>query len=141
MWKGSDRDYKVCKESVWTGLKDCCRWCGGVLPVGRRRWCSDSCGVVAGGNHWFSSARGFVLLRDEFVCQLCGFEGGVPKVRYRRGSPVVVGSGLEVDHIVPCLGSHDKGGCQHHFSNLRSLCPSCHKRVTKQQRQMGLFDR
>jgi 5-methylcytosine-specific restriction endonuclease McrA len=39
----------------------------------------------------------------------------------------------DVDHIEPCIGKHGVWGCHHHQSNLRVLCPPCHKKVTAAQ--------
>jgi 5-methylcytosine-specific restriction endonuclease McrA len=51
------------------------------------------------------------LERDGLVCQLCGLSTLEP----------------EVDHIVPVGRAGYTHGCQHHQSNLRTLCPPCHR--------------
>ena len=98
-----------------------CDWCGGRLEGRRRRWCSDSCGRLAAQNHYFRQGRVRALRRDSFTCQACG----------KRGT------GMQVNHIIPCLGKHSLGGCWHHLDNLETLCKPCHQAETKRQRDHG----
>jgi 5-methylcytosine-specific restriction enzyme A len=51
-----------------------CRWCGGEVPKGRRRWCSDACVqefTVRRGSGW---VRRLVAERDRGVCAVCGLD-------------------------------------------------------------------
>lgn len=48
-------------------------------------------------------------------------------------------SGLEVNHIQPCLGAHRENSCLHHLDGLETLCHPCHLEETARQRRAGLL--
>lgn len=48
-------------------------------------------------------------------------------------------SGLEVNHITPCLGKHAENSCAHHLSGLETLCRPCHLATTARQRRAGML--
>jgi 5-methylcytosine-specific restriction endonuclease McrA len=37
---------------------------------------------------------------------------------------------MEVNHIVPCRGRHTTIACDHHLTNLETLCVACHRTHT-----------
>lgn len=101
--------------------------CGKPLPPRRRRWCSDKCSKyyfnTIYNNHDWNSARKAAKRRDKWKCVQCG-----SKIK------------LEVNHIKACLGKRGFG-CQHHLSNLETLCREHHLIKTKEQRDSGVFRR
>ncbi|MCB0879051.1 MAG: HNH endonuclease [Thermoleophilia bacterium] len=106
-----------CREAVAEADGEC-PWCGRVLPVGRRRWCSDSCRADFVDNHFWGHARDAALRRDRRACQRCGA---------RR-------SRLEVHHVEPRRGGGYAAGCHHHLDMLETLCRPCHVEVTNAHR-------
>lgn len=101
-----------------------CDWCSKPLVGRRRRWCSDQCSKIWWNNHNYSAARKCAKRRDKYRCVKCGS-------KFK----------LEVNHIKPCLGKHNKRGCWHHIENLETLCHDHHLEVTRQQRAAGLLTR
>jgi 5-methylcytosine-specific restriction endonuclease McrA len=99
-----------------------CDWCGRKLPKRRRRWCSQHCANAFLENHYYSRARIAAKKRDKYQCVKCGAKRN-----------------LEINHIIPVLGKHNKHGCWHHLTNLETLCHKCHLIVTKQQWEQGLL--
>jgi hypothetical protein len=105
-------------------FEGCCDWCGKELRGRRTRWCSRKCNREFVANHRWTQAKAAAKKAATFYqCAMCG--GYVAKV--------------EVDHIEACLGKHGIWGCHHHQDNLRVLCPPCHRQVTKQQHEQGVF--
>lgn len=45
--------------------------------------------------------------------------------------------GLEVNHKVPLQGRARTASCEHHSSNLETLCHGCHVAETRSQRAAG----
>ena len=64
---------------------------------------------------YWRSLRKFVLIRDNYLCQIC-----LSKGKYVTAT--------EVDHIVPL-----KEGGTNELNNLQSLCKSCHSRKTRHE--------
>lgn len=79
-------------------------------------------------NYLWPNIRGRVLRRDNYTCQDCGIEFGkrsrkVFDSTLKRGKGGYRKESLEVHHIIPrSLGGSD------HPGNLKTLCPSCHKK-------------
>lgn len=104
-------------------------------------------------NHRFTVARRLSLLRAEvfeiprcreshgrktirlhrhslgFACNNCG---GLFPARERRAR-TAGGVAVQVNHIVPALGTHAALNCVHHQENLEVLCAPCHRLVTTEQ--------
>lgn len=74
-----------------------------------------------------------VMRRDQFTCQDCGDAFGRSRRRVfdqglRRGRGGYRWESLEVHHIIP----RSRNGSDHP-GNLKTLCPSCHRRYTAEQ--------
>jgi hypothetical protein len=126
-----DAMWLACPVSHWQGDPSACRWCNGLLPEDKPRFCGPTCRHTAEANHYFDKATPFVLQRDGFTCQHCG-NGEGP------------GHGLEVNHRTPIRGRHKVPGCHHHTApsadgrgGLETLGKSCHQVVTNGQRARG----
>lgn len=65
-----------------------------------------------GDKFWTSQA----LLRDDFICQECGYRE--PEI-------------MEADHVIPKAVRPD---LRRVLSNLQTLCPNCHRRKTNRER-------
>jgi 5-methylcytosine-specific restriction endonuclease McrA len=65
------------------------------------------------GHYFWDSARSYVMLRDRYTCRLCG--------QRRRARE------LDVDHIVEIA----RGGAALEYSNLQTVCRSCHREKTR----------
>lgn len=86
-----------------------CSWCFGAVSKGRRTRCgSKACDEAILLLSYPNTGRRAVL-REEKSCRICG----VGRVNF------------EVDHIIPVIegGTGDR-------SNLRALCPLCHRKET-----------
>ncbi len=92
--------------------------CAKPLPRRRRRWCSDQCSRVYGQNHDWGNARMAARRRDGYKCVRCESK-----------------EKIEVNHIIPRRGRGYGTGCQHHQTNLETLCHNCHVRITNEQRK------
>lgn len=90
-----------------------CVECGRALVSRRTPYCSRKCRWKFHGHYFWDSARSYVLLRDRYTCQVCG-------TRTRARS-------LDVDHIVEIAD----GGAALEYSNLRTVCRSCHREKTR----------
>jgi 5-methylcytosine-specific restriction endonuclease McrA len=66
------------------------------------------------GHYFWDSARSYVMLRDRYTCRLCG-------VRHRARE-------LDVDHIIEIA----RGGAALEYSNLQTVCRTCHRRKTRE---------
>lgn len=60
-----------------------CRWCGGEVPKGRLKWCSEACVEAYKVRAWGSHARNLVFRRDHGVCAACGLDTTRLERRYR----------------------------------------------------------
>ena len=93
-----------------------CWLCGKPFPKGMRRWCSGACGDLFWANHGWTTARFQAIVRDGGACVKCGGKHS-----------------LEVNHIVPLVGSGYENGCIHHLDGLETLCHDCHVAETTRQ--------
>ncbi|HYA58271.1 MAG TPA: HNH endonuclease signature motif containing protein [Thermoplasmata archaeon] len=93
-----------------------CVECGGALASHRSPYCSRRCRWKFHGHYFWDSARSYVMLRDRYTCRLCG-------VRRRARE-------LDVDHIVEISA----GGAALEYSNLQTVCRSCHREKTRRFR-------
>lgn len=100
-----------------------CAWCGKALPIRRRRWCCDDCGMWWSRHHAWTTAREAAKKRDGWACVICQ-------------SP----QSLEVNHIVPRRGKGYENGCHHHLDGLETLCHDHHLDVTAIQRKWPAWD-
>ena len=133
-----------------------CRWCAGSVMPPRRTFCSDACVHEHRIRTNTKYMRTCVYRRDHGICAECKQDTkkiaceakkhrannkteeynklletyGIPKTRklWNRG----YGGGFwDADHIISV---HDGGGdCG--LENIRTLCISCHKKNTAQQRK------
>jgi hypothetical protein len=121
-----DDVYRACTLSNWEGGPWACRWCNGLLPRDRTRFCSARCTDQALDNHVFDRARSARRRLDGYACVRCGST-----------------EHLEVNHKTPILGRHAEVGCIHHLAGLETLCGgggrSCHQAETNGQRRAGAF--
>jgi hypothetical protein len=44
---------------------------------------------------------------------------------------------MEVNHRIPCRGTHGTVSCDHHLDNLETLCVACHRVLTLADRTAG----
>ena len=119
-----------------------CRWCSLEVPRGRFTFCSEYC-----VHEWkLRSQPGYlreqVLLRDRGICASCGVDAVATARKFRRarGSArqlLLQHWGLrgrtrkslwDADHILPVA----EGGGECDLENIRTLCPLCHRKATKQ---------
>lgn len=123
-----DDFYRACPLSAWEGGLWACRWCNGLLPRGKPRFCGPQCRHPAEENHVWGPAKDATLRRGHYLCRACG-QGAGPD------------HSLEVNHITPILGRHRIPGCHHHATGLEVLGESCHRVETNGQRARGEFGR
>ncbi len=90
-----------------------CVECGKELPTRRSPYCSRRCRWAFHGHYFWDSARTYVLARDRYTCRLCG-------TRHRKRE-------LEVDHRLEIA----RGGAALEYSNLQTVCRSCHRAKTR----------
>ena len=90
-----------------------CVECGTELPSRRTPYCSRRCQWKFHGHYFWDSARSYVMLRDRYSCRVCG-------ARHRARD-------LEVDHLVEVA----LGGAALEYSNLQTVCRSCHRAKTR----------
>lgn len=90
-----------------------CTWCGIVVKLPKRNWCSKDC-----FNKYDltqpSTLKKLVKKRDKGVCAIC----------FNKHSKK---SEIDMDHTIPIC----EGGHPFDLSNLRTLCKLCHKKETK----------
>ena len=91
-----------------------CVECQRALPSHRTPYCSRRCQWMFHGHYFWDSARSYVMLRDRYTCRVCG-------VRHRARE-------LDVDHIVEIA----RGGAALEYSNLQTICRSCHSQKTRE---------
>lgn len=154
---GDDEAERALREH---GLR-LCAWCGGPLPIRRRRWCSDACSKAYGENHTWTTARARALIRDGRMCRIClrgpgasrilalllTLAGHDPKTAAEtfvdeNGLHVWRGwtndARLEVNHVVPRHGQGYSAGCWNHPEGLETLCHDHHVVETRRQRHHRL---
>lgn len=103
-----------------------CLECKNDITASRRRtFCSSKCADSFSLKTNSNSVRQQVFKRDQGVCALCKvdcFEGTPAAWKRARGS----GHRWQADHIIPVI----EGGGVCTLDNYRTLCTSCHKKVT-----------
>lgn len=120
-----------------------CRWCRGLVPKGRRTYCSNDC-----VHEWrIRSDPGYlrhrVYQRDKGVCAKCGKDtdamtrelSGLRRKSWlewqkRRAELGILGQRKtlwDADHITPVV----EGGGECGLDGMRTLCLWCHKDETK----------
>ena len=125
-----------------------CTWCGGPVPKGRRKWCSDDCVTDFLAQHDWTAKRRQVLRRDKGVCAVCGTDCEKLKRIWQAAKSAweerkavkewLKGEGFhnpwfelwQADHMVP-----QADGGTHALENLRTLCVPCHEAVTAEWRR------
>lgn len=125
----------------------CCRYCNKSIRPPKRTFCSNDCIHEYRLRTNNSYLRNKVFERDKGICAMCGTDtkliakeiqscksgdeknrllkqNNIPKTRkiLRRNG----GSLWDADHIVPVKD----GGGQCGLENIRTLCISCHKKIT-----------
>lgn len=126
----------------------CCRFCGKAVFPPRRTMCSPECAHEISIRNNGRYMRNEVFKRDKGVCAICNLD--TKKVAkealllpdylrknflesYNIGEKRKIwksknGGGLwDADHIIPVK----KGGGSCGLENIRTLCISCHKIITK----------
>lgn len=112
-----DEIYRACSISRWQGDPAACRWCNGMLPLDRPRFCGPECADGALDNHDFDRARSVRRRMDRYRCRQCGSRDH-----------------LEVHHAGErAMGRHGIPGCWHHLAGLVTLCRRCHSIETAGQ--------
>lgn len=111
-----------------------CRGCGGVIPKGRRAWCSKACADR------YDPFRVLIAVRkrDGDVCKICGLDCRKARAHWLRQKPAFYTGDLsyddwrrkkppaaEYDHVKP----FSEGGLTV-LENMRTLCAPCHRAVT-----------
>ncbi len=115
--------------------KKLCLTCDGPLPKRRSSYCCDA--------HWVmntpSMIRDEVERRDKGICAGCGCQcryRWMSRLRNTDGQPTYPKEAVrllpswQADHIVPVA----EGGGLCGVENMRTLCKTCHRRVTKELR-------
>ncbi len=126
---------RLCEE--WSSVKQVLKQLREELPEGSRYFIqgttklpySESTPDLVRRLIWIR-VKSAILRRDRYVCQDCDTDFGrrrrkVYDANARRGRGGYVWESLEVHHIIPRskLGSDHPG-------NLKTLCPSCHRKYT-----------
>lgn len=129
--------------------KNTCKWCGKVLPKGKKSYCCTDCRIEF--NRAVNVERGallpyLIMCRDNFTCKTCGKDMAyvnkygmkipIPKLSDTPDKDGICRSEAEVDHLTAL----EEGGT-HHQSNLGTKCEKCHKekhkkRLTKKEREV-----
>jgi 5-methylcytosine-specific restriction protein A len=125
----------------------CCRWCNKGVKPPRRTLCSKECEHELKLRISGRYLRDCVYMRDKGVCCICNTDTKqiaktalqlteAERVQYLKDNNISLkrkiwirkhGGGLwDADHIVPVKD----GGGMCGLDNLRTLCISCHKKVT-----------
>jgi 5-methylcytosine-specific restriction endonuclease McrA len=111
-------DNSLCPFSQGAKLDKCCYNCTKPLTGRRTRWCSPECCKQFYLEHHWSAARKAAKRRAKYMCETCGSN-----------------EKLEVNHIIPLVGTKRTWSCLNHRDNLEVLCHKCHVVVTNQQRK------
>lgn len=139
--------------------KPACRRCAKAVPQGRRTWCSDVCVADALIRCQPATARAWVEIRDNGVCNQCGLDTKALKKAFQAALRAArehdyqanlkwsdSGEAAEVKKRLWDLGLKDSsmdfwdmdhrlevinGGGHCSLSNLVTLCKPCHKAKTK----------
>ncbi len=104
-----------------------CTWCKEPVELPKRTWCSRECVEEYRLATDWNFIRNLVFKRDRGICALCRVNTQKPN-KTARQLLYRCNYKFEVDHIIPF------SICQsHNLVNLRTLCPACHKIITKAQ--------
>ena len=115
--------------------------CRAALPARRTAYCSDQHAREFERNHVWLAARRVARRRARWSCERCGFKPSeVRKDPGFRRSFARHELRLEVNHILPLVGSYRGVTCLNHQSNLEVLCHNCHLTVTRGQRASASVD-
>jgi len=110
--------------------------CLAPLPPRRTAYCSDRHAREFERNHVWLHARRAARRRARWACERCGFKPSeVRKDPAARRAYARHELRLEVNHILPLVGSYRSVTCLNHQTNLEVLCHVCHLAVTKEQRE------
>lgn len=119
MTKRYVRAYKIKEDTILKlAPPGMCQWCGEDLKGKQRWWCSKPCKREF-YEYWLRVPRfkRAILLRDGFICQICGIE---PTKLNRFALDIPDLSKLSIDHKIPV----SKGGTNDP-SNLQCACRKC----------------
>lgn len=109
--------------------------CRAALPRRRTAYCSNKHAREFERNHVWLQARRAARRRARWACERCGFKPSDirkdPEARRAYSRPELR---LEVNHILPLVGSYRSVSCLNHQANLEVLCHRCHLEVTRGQR-------
>lgn len=113
----------ACHSTAWQGQDAVCQVCVSPLPAQSRRtvFCSDKCRRWFEQNHIWRFARRTARRRGKYACS-------IPEC------PATKADGIEVNHIIPLVGSGYGPSCFHHQANLETLCHHHHVEATNRQR-------
>lgn len=116
-------DHELYQSRIKCGEK-VCRECGTSIDSGSRRqsWCSREC--VDAYVDRKRPVREIIWERDHGICALCGKQCGQGFWGSSKWEHE-----WEADHIIPLV----EGGA-HAEDNVRTLCISCHRSVTRDLR-------
>jgi len=143
----------VCSDRRATVPKGLCLVCREPITAkGRRATCSRECRRIADFVSFVAVQRRYVYRRDHGVCALCDVHTAkqrrIKRLAAKRRWALGLSGRLwrlpagwgdwEMDHILPvCEGggpSWDET-IEMMMRNLRTLCPICHKQVTREMRR------
>ncbi len=113
--------------------------CRAPLPPRRTAYCSEEHAREFERNHVWLHARRAARRRARWACERCGFKPSeIRKDPAARRAFPRHELRLEVNHILPLVGSYRTVTCLNHQSNLEVLCHRCHLTVTREQTGAGI---
>lgn len=107
-----------CYNSAQTGIE----YSGKNHPM----WQGGSASLSYRGIGW-GKIRREIIKRDGYKCRLCGITESESKDKYNRS--------LDVNHIIPFHQFGGKTQLANKYSNLESLCVSCHTKTDAKWRK------
>ena len=113
-------------KAICTGYENqgICYMCGGALPKRRRAYCCDACRDLYSHLFYWPWAQKDSLARAKWKCQKCGLPLHlVPDIVHPWGWP----SGYAVHHKIPINGENRVWHRLNFPSNLKAVCPDCHR--------------
>lgn len=146
--KGKGKDWLYPARKNKEGKRLCC-WCSESLSGRKRRWCGEECVheylVVKSDQNYL---RGVAWRRDRGVCSSCKVD--TERLYHQYHASINRDNEEEVTGRLKDLGFHEtassfwqadhkvpvsEGGNLLGPGNIQTLCLSCHKRKTKNQRK------
>ncbi len=110
--------------------------CRAELPPRRTAYCSDKHAREFERNHVWLAARRAARRRARWACERCGFKPSeIRKDPEARRAYTRHELRLEVNHILPLVGTYRTVSCLNHQTNLEVLCHRCHLVATREQRE------